>query len=305
MNSKYAAIIVPLDGSKVAESAIPFAIALARRSGEDGMVQLVHVHDRGVIVANASMIDGAWEDDRAVETADALHALAESLVSATGVHVTSVLLRGPVEQTLMRHVSEQQAALMVMTTHGRSGFSASWFGSVAVRVAHSTTVPVLFVRVGKHERLRVTEPLFQHVLVPIDHAATAQTAMDHALMLGTNGVTKYALFSVVPPQFILPLPYSSAPVLEETEDYERRLDDARQVLAGVAAPYRGKGIDFDVHVEIHEQPARAILEFAQRETDLIVLPIRRGNAVARTLLGSVVDKVLRGAMVPLFLFPVT
>ena len=63
MNAKYASIIVPLDGSATAEKAIPFAIAIARRAGS--RIELVHVHDEGVLVANAPMMDSRWEDEQA------------------------------------------------------------------------------------------------------------------------------------------------------------------------------------------------------------------------------------------------
>ena len=63
MNAKYASIIVPLDGSATAEKAIPFAISIARRAGS--RIELVHVHDEGVLVANAPMMDSRWEDEQA------------------------------------------------------------------------------------------------------------------------------------------------------------------------------------------------------------------------------------------------
>ncbi len=76
MTATYERICVPLDGSALAEAAIPFAIAIARRHGTEARVELAHVHDQGVLVANAPMIDSAWEDDRAAAMDYDLQALA-------------------------------------------------------------------------------------------------------------------------------------------------------------------------------------------------------------------------------------
>ena len=300
MNATYPSIIVPLDGSATAEKAIPLALAIAQRAGS--RIELVHVHDEGVLVANVSMMDSRWEDERAAEMGSAIRALAERLARETGLGITAVTLRGPVVPSLVQHATDHAAALIVMTTHGRSGFSHAWFGSVAERVIHSATIPVLVVRADDHARADLTEPLFRHVLLPIDREHSGAEAMQRALTLGTHGRTTYTLLTVVSVLPVLPPLYPGEGALFVDPDFERRGADASALLERIAAPARTAGAATDVRVVTHERAAPAILEVAASTIDLIVMPTHPRGSFSRALLGSVVDKVMRGATVPLLLF---
>lgn len=300
MNASYPSIIVPLDGSATAERAIPLAIAIALRAGS--RIELVHVHDEGVLVANISMMDSRWEDERAVEMGSAIGAMAERLAHETGLGVTAITLRGPTAPSLVQHAIDRTADLIVMTTHGRGGFSHAWFGSVAERVIHSATTPMLVVRAGDHAHAEVTEPLFRHVLLPIDREHSGAEAMQRALTLGTHGRTTYTLLTVVSALPVLPPPYPGAGALVGDPGFERRRADASALLERIASPARAAGATTEVRVVTHERAAPAILEVAESKIDLIVMPTHPRGSFSRALLGSVVDKVMRGATVPLLLF---
>ena len=299
MNASYRSIVVPLDGSETAETAIPFAIAIAQRNRAH--VALVHVHDRE-LGTNAAMVDSRWTDERAKEMGDAIRALAERLVRETGLGVTAVTLRGAAAPALVQHAADHATDLIVMTTHGRSGFSHAWFGSVAESVIHTATTAVLVVRVGDHARTPVAEPLFRHILLPIDREQAGAEAMQHARTLGTDGQTTYTLLTVVSALPILPPPSPSGGWITGDPDFERRGTDAAALLERIAATSRPTGAAINIRVATHEQAAPAILEVAGSTTDLIVMPTHPRGAFSRALLGSVVDKVMRGASVPLLLF---
>ena len=303
MSDSYATIIVALDGSELAERALPFAISIARRAGTRGRVELVHVHDEGVLAPNAPMTDSRWEDEGAAEMDASVQALAERLARATGLRVTAVTLRGPIAETLVQHAVSRAADLIVMTTHGRSGFSRAWFGSVAERVIHAATTPVLVVRTGEHERAAVAEPLFHHVLLPIDRAPWGAEALQRALAFGTPGRIAYTLLTVVSPIPVLPPPFSDPGVFVAQGDPARRTARANELLQRLAAPARSAGAAIDVRVVTDARTAPAILEvLSELGADLIVLPTHQRGPFPRGLLGSVVDKVMRGASVPLLFF---
>ena len=300
MQANSPSIIVPLDGSATSEKAIPLASAIARRTGSP--IALVHVHDDGVLVANAPMMDGGWEDERAAEMGAVMRAMADRLARETGLRVSTVMLRGRVAPSLVQHAIDQNAHLIVMTTHGRTGFSHAWFGSVAEQVVHSTVTPVLIVRSGDHARTNVTEPLFRRVLVPIDRELSGADAMKHALILGTPHLTTYTLLTVVSAVPVVAPPFSTLDATSHGPNGEIPGADARALLERIAEPARAAGAITDVRVMTHERAAPAILESAESEVDLIVMSMRPRRAVSRALLGSVVDKVMRGAVVPLLLF---
>jgi nucleotide-binding universal stress UspA family protein len=300
MNANYTSIIVPLDGSATAEKAIPLAIAIALRAGS--RIELVHVHDEGVFAANAPMMDSGWEDERAVEMGSAMRAIAERLAHDTGLGVNAVMLRGAPAPSLVQHAADHAADLIVMTTHGRSGFSHAWFGSVAERVIHGATTPVLVVRAGDNAPAHVTEPLFRHVLLPIDREQSGSEAMQRALTMGTQGQTTYTLLTVVSALPVLPPPYPGADMIVGDPGFAHHGADASALLERIAAPARAVGAATNVRVVTHERAAPAILEEAASPIDLIVIPTHPRSSFSRALLGSVVDKVMRGATVPLLLF---
>ncbi len=300
MNTDYPLIMIPLDGSTTAERALPFAGAIARRAGS--RMELVYVHDEELPVANAPTLDTGWEDERTVEMARAIRTVAERLARESGLGVTAVTLRGHIGSSLVQHAIASAADLIVMTTHGRSGFSHAWFGSVAEHVIHSATTPVLVVRPGDHARADVPEPLFRHVLLPIDREHSGVEAMQRALTLGTPGRTTYTLLTVVSALPVLPPLYPGEGALAGDPDFERRGADASALLERIAAPARTAGAATEVRVVTHERAAPAILQVAESGIDLIVIPTHPRSSFSRALLGSVVDKVMRGTTVPLLLF---
>ena len=296
-------IIVPLDGSALAEAALPFGVAIAQRHDAD--LELVHVHPIGVMAQNAPMTDARWEDDRAEDMSEAVRVVGERLGRETGVHVNVTVLRGEPAALLMQHATDRSAALIAMTTHGRSGFSHAWFGSVTETVAHASTVPVLVVRTGEHAIAATAEPLFRHVLLPIEHRASGHAALAHALTLGTPGVTRYTLLTIVSSyRGPLPSPIGSV-VLEELDPIARRRDDAHTLLEQIAVAAREQGADIAIRVVTADQIAPAILAEMESRADLIVLPTHMRTVMSRAALGSVADKVLRGSHVPVLTFSVS
>ena len=127
-------------------------------------------------------------------------------------------------------------------------------------------------------------------------------AMQRALTLGSHGRTTYTLLTVVSALPVLPPAFPGADSLVGDPDFEHRGADASDLLERVAAPARTAGAATEVRVVIHERAAPAILEAAESMIDLIVMPTHPRGSLSRALLGSVVDKVMRGATVPLLLF---
>ncbi len=142
-------IIVPLDGSPVAEAALPWAIDLARLLAVK--LHLVRVVRPAVVVVGdelagldvASAVVPEEVDERLA--ADYLNATAES-TRRQGIRTTTEVVVGQAWFAIARAAQEQQAALIVMATHGRTGVARALLGSVAMRILHHSDVPALLVR---------------------------------------------------------------------------------------------------------------------------------------------------------------
>jgi nucleotide-binding universal stress UspA family protein len=135
--SLHGPILVPLDGSDLAERAVPVAAALAHRAAAE--LLLVHVHVP--ISAHPIHVEGLPVIDEQMHSLRRDHEQAY-LVGACprppGVGASTALLEGPVAVALSEQARRSGARLIVMTTHGRGGFDRAWLGSVADELAHAS-----------------------------------------------------------------------------------------------------------------------------------------------------------------------
>jgi len=128
----FRSIVVPVDGSALAEGAIPYALALAERTGSKVRFVLVHPDQYPPLLIDSARVY--------------LTELTERFRPRLGASLSSIILNGPAASSLVQHVSDIGADLVVMTTHGRSGIERAWLGSVADEVIRSIEVPVFVLR---------------------------------------------------------------------------------------------------------------------------------------------------------------
>lgn len=299
-------ILTPLDGSSFGEQALPTALALARRTGAP--LELVHVHEPPPSFGNAPMYDTRLD----AEQRRAMHAphahLAERLAHDHGLTVRAVFLDGPVVATLQQYAEESEARLIVMTTHGRGGVSRAWFGSVADGLVRGVMIPVLLVRPAGEAR--PDEPLFHRVLVPLDGSAVAEEVLEQLAVLGEPGTTEYTLLACVDALASRDAFFGvglDAGGLGGGGGWATALPElvtAREAdLARVAERMRRAGARVRTDVVMHEQAARAILDYAaEHPVDLIALTTHGRGALGRLFMGGTADKVMRGAPVPVLLY---
>lgn len=284
-------ILVPLDGSRFAEHALPVARQLALRSG--AMLNLVHVH---VPIINVSM--GAWNmggvpvvnEQMDAEIRQSEQAYLQSLrerFAADDLQITCEILYGAVVPTLREHAADLHADLVIMTTHGHGAFSHVWLGSVADSFVRHSDIPTLLIRPTAEEEntIATDQPWsIQRILIPLDGSALAERILDPACRLGDLLDVDYWLLAVAEPS--------------EAGEHESA---AHAYLDQMACELREQG--HTVHTEVTiGQPARTILDVAQRHAiDLVALATHGRGGLSRLLLGSVADKVVRGAELPVLL----
>ena len=300
----YTRILVPLDGSAFSERALSPARTLARRFG--ATLDLVHVHEAPPLLGQAPMYDTQYDAEVRRQMHDGHAALAARIVQEGGVTATATFLDGKVVPALRQHAADTGADLIVMTSHGRGGISRAWLGSVADRLIREVDAPVFLVPT-KEAYDAAAALTFRRVLVPLDSSDLAEGILDHALAVGTPGETEYHLLTIVsawPPGNLYPsvTPPVGRRNIERFTGQARR--DAEQSLALVVALLGARGVRAHAHVIVSaEQPAQAILDFiAQHDVDVVALATRARSGIGRAILGSVADKVLRAAQVPVLVY---
>ena len=299
----YRSIMVPLDGSAFGEHALPLALTIAQRSG--AVVRLVHVHAASELVymiGGAPMAEELSEvPDREAELAY-LDNLTQRLVSSWGVDVISTLLDGPPTLALRDYAVEHAASLVVMSTHGRRLVSRFWLGSVADALARSSAVPILLVRSDQATE-QGHAPDVRKILVALDGSTLAEQILEPARMLGDLSGASYTLLHVVEPHLLFRSAPFTTPTDFDADDTQRRQVEAKRDLERVAGRLRAAGATVSVDVRVAEPVAPAILDAARdQNVDLVAIATLGRSGLARFLLGSVADKVVRGAPVPVLLY---
>lgn len=295
-------LLVPLDRSSLAEEALGPAGAIARAS--HAAVDVVLVHEP---LPFAGWDDTPWNPDQAKDEDAYLESTVAELTSGASIPASHAVLRGdPVEAICMR-AQDIRADLIVMTSHGRTGFSRAWVGSVADGVVRRSATPVLMLPPATHKATRVAvHGLFKRVLVPLDGSALATEALAPASALAKCSGARVELLRVVQP---VPLPLSDAGVpfsysawIPDDAATRQVADHARLQLSNVALRLSEEtGLDVKAHVVVAAIVARAILDFAAGNSVDVIAMSTRGRGASRLIIGSVADKLLRGAGLPIML----
>jgi nucleotide-binding universal stress UspA family protein len=143
-------ILLPLDGSTLAEQAIPYAIAQAEHFGAEIILLRAVEPLRGAAGATSRAIESV---ERRLEdlAGEYLEGVAGG-IAARGIEVSESVVRGRPHEEIVRFAEINQVDLIVISHHGQSGLSRWLMGTVADHVSRGATVPVLLIQTTKEDR---------------------------------------------------------------------------------------------------------------------------------------------------------
>jgi nucleotide-binding universal stress UspA family protein len=225
-----------------------------------------------------------------------LRRVTERVHAEYALRVATHHLAGPIVDTLAAHIREAEVDLVVITTHGRGAVGRLWLGSVADGLVRMAPAPVLMLRTSAQAGER--RGSFRRVLVPLDQSPAAEQAVAAARNL-IEDEGECLLLTVIDPSPLMnvaPVPFGLIPEL--VVDTEMK-ETTRLYLERMARRLRRLGARARTAVRVAGNVALEILDEARRErVDAIVVTTHGVGGVRRFLLGSVVDKLVRGADVP-------
>ena len=302
----YKRMLVPLDGSRLAELALIYAKELAGRLDIDMI--LLHVRSQG---------DSELDPIHRVyvqKTSETVEREAQEIQQRMGirpggkaVRVHGELAVGSSAEEILRYVDKNDIDLILMTTHGHSGIKRWAIGSVADKVLRASRVPVCLVRAGIPRDIVGDKWLTKTMLIPLDGSELAESVLPHVEALAKQRGSKpvdVVLLSICE----LPVSPSlrSPDMFVSREEYEKqeiagRKQASEQYLSDVEKRLKGSGINVRTEVLVGK-PADEIIDYANKNRfNLIVISTHGESGVSRWAYGSVADKVLHGASSPVFL----
>lgn len=294
-------IVVPLDGSQLSEHALTLGIVFARRDRVP--LHLVRVH-QPLPEGEYALLDKLSAELRAADQ-EYLDKVAGRVRSVFEGEVEVSLLEGPVASSIEAYARAHRAALIVATTHGRGGLSRMWLGSTVDALVRLEGIPVLAMRPDEGPPNLTRIQGLRHILVPLDGSEDSEAVLPRATALGGSRDVRYTLVQVVratPPLIAVPGPWPPRSVTPAPAMIEQLVTRAETYLREVAARLHAGGIE-DVRsmVVVDDHPANALLRCVSTyKTDLIAMATH-GRGASRLVVGSVADKVLRGAGRPVLL----
>ncbi len=293
--SRFQSILVPLDGSQLAEHAIPIAQAIAERAR--CKLKLVMVHDRIIMTPgpeNTKLELAMQKADR-----EYLKSVTARVRERLERSVSSAVLQGlPIVETLARYIRELGADLVVMTTHGRGGIRRAWLGSVTDQLIRSAQVPVLVVRPGEAGTARPAwEP--GEILVALDGSPLAEATLEPAIGLARPWDAELSLVQIVSPITPTSDPHLTFPSSYSDEVTALRRESAQDYIRDLAEQIRESGVRASGVAVIGGAVPETLIQLADPErVGLMVVATHGLGGMRRMVLGSVADKVVRGANVP-------
>ena len=289
-------IVIPLDGSLLAEQALSFLPRFV--SPLQTHIDLVCVVQPWVYALGMSEATPISVINDLHENWQAYLHQQEIFLQGLGYTVQSHVLEGDIAAEILALAANKNADLIVMSTHGRSGFRRLALGSVAERVLHNATIPLLLVREGA--ALHTTNPI-EHLLVPLDGSSFAERSIPLAVELSTQTGATLTMLRVVQDldaqnkQII----FKSEEAAEEAVTQWKLL--ATRYLDELAKGIKAEGVKVSSMV-LSGDPENLIGTIAETlPADLIVMSTHGRSGVSRWVYGSVANKVLRTATCPVLL----
>jgi len=242
----------------------------------------------------------AWDTAMRHDEEHYLSSVAERLERQAGIRASSAVVDGLVVEAICGHAQSVARPLIVMSSHGRTGVSRAWLGSVADGILHHTEAPILMLRAIDEEPPIGAAISFKRLIVPLDGSEIAEQALPHALAVAEmTGAQLHLLRVVVPLHAPPPLPFAvptmpapdfGAPTVQALGEH------AESYLERLTRKLRSDHASLDVRGEtcVDEAPARAIVDVARKHQCDLAVMVTHGRGMSRLVIGSVADKVLRG-----------
>ena len=295
----FQSILVPLDGSPLAEQVIPLALEIARAARSKVRLVLAHQTPQPPVDPHSSQLYVSTDLAMRKVEREYLNTLRTRLRESSGLQISAVTIDGPAGPTLGKYVQDVGADLVAMTTHGRGGLRGAWLGSVADHLIRSLKIPVIVARAREGMSTLPDPPKIAEILVPLDGSPLAEAALAPASAIAGLFGAELLLVQVVWPLSagsLLPVPLPSG-YGTEVLGVERK--EAQRYLDGLANDLRDRGVGIRATVVVGHNVAEALLELAHpQRIDLVAIATHGRGGIQRLILGSVADKLIRGAGPP-------
>ncbi len=294
-------LLVPLDGSQMAESVIPAVLFLQEKLAVS--VNLVHIVEKNA----PREVHGQHHLASEAEAESYLRELAQKSFSKStkvNLHVHSAEIEN-VAKSISDHVEELESDLIVMCTHGRGGMHHLLVGSIAQQVIAMGATPVLLIKPPAEENI----PAFQieKILTPLDGQADHEISLEKSKYLAKKLGGSLHLLLVVHTYGHLSGQWTTTSRLlpgSTTELLDIEVQNATEYLGNLKDQLEKEGFTATADV-FRGDPADVITKFTlDMKIDLIALGTHAKKGIDAFWAGSITPKICKKCPVPFLLIPI-
>jgi nucleotide-binding universal stress UspA family protein len=276
-------MLVPLDGSTLAECALPHAVAVARAFG--ARITLLRVLDRSSEAGSTEFIDPFdWHLGK-VEAQAYLDDLTDRL-REMGLQAESMIPEGRAAERIIAFVRDHGVDLIVLSSHGRSGLSGWNISGVAVKVILRSYIPTMIVRAYRPAASGLTELRYRRIMVPLDSSRRAERCLPFAATLAQSSNSQVLLAHVVRRPEV---PHRAPPTPEDIDLAEQLIERNRLEAAAYLEQLQAQlPLDVQVCLRVGDNVAAELHDLVEQEDiDLVVLNAHGHSGVTKWPYGSV------------------
>jgi nucleotide-binding universal stress UspA family protein len=296
-------ILVPLDGSQLAECVLPHTIAIARSF--DAEITLLRMLEKNQADVSAQLFDLLnWQINKTKATLYLETIKAQFQTS--GLRVKTAVLEGLVAEGITEYAQNQGMKLIVLSSHGRHGLTQWGISSITQKIILSAQTSLLIVRASQQypqagESSKT--PIFQRILVPLDGSQRAENVLPIITQLAHSHKSQIHLVQVVQtPEMARQMPPTREDIDLSTQVVARNREEASSYLEQLKSRSYLEGIPVQIHLITSNNAAVALHQLGEQEQiDTVTLSAHGYSGNRQWPYGSMVNNFIMYGKVSLLI----
>jgi nucleotide-binding universal stress UspA family protein len=296
-------ILVPLDGSQLAECVLPHVVAMAQSF--EAEITLLRMLEKNQAGAPAQLFDLLnWQINK---TKAALYLEKMKVrMQESGLRVRTMVLDGLVAEGITEYVQKQGMKLIILSSHGHSGLTQWGISSIAQKIILSAPTSLLIVRAnqfGDRPGELIEAPVYQHILVPLDGSQRAENVLPIITRLAQFNKPQVHLVQVVQtPEMARQMPPAREDIDLANQVVARNMEEAGHYLEQVKARSSLEGIAIQTHLMTSDNAAATLHQLGEQEhIDLVTFSAHGYTGNQQWPYGSMVNNFILYGKAPLLI----
>jgi nucleotide-binding universal stress UspA family protein len=293
-------VLVPLDGSLLAECVLPHVVAIARAF--DAKVILLRVLDKNQASEKAQLFDLLnWQINKTGAKLY-LEKISASL-QKSGLRIETAVLEGLVSESITEYALSRGIKLIILSSHGRSGLSQWGISSVTQKIIFSAPTSVFIIRAHQPAHSESIEQRYTRILVPLDGSRRAENVLPMVTLLARFHQSRIHIVHVVKtPEMPRQMPLTQEDMELSDRIVARNREEAIHYLDQVRLHSPLDGIDVETCLLTSDNAAATIHELAEKENvDIVALSAHGYSGNNQWPYGGMVNNFILYSKVPLLI----